>query len=279
MNDTSPGSRRPVASGRALTGDPSGRLSLARRYNALLGGKDNQAVDRRSAHALAEVFPGAVAAAIENRRFLRRAVAALAKAGVSQFLDVGCGLPHEPTVHEVARQVVPGARVVYVDNDPLVLAYARALMHSPGATGHILADLDDPETILDHPQLGVLDLAQPVALLAVGVLHFLPVPYPALARLRDALAPGSYMAVTHHSHDHLPADVAERLTALTGPGGGHGPLYPRTRADVVRLLDGDGWEVLAPGVVPVRRWQPRRYPEPDPDGPQTALYAGVAHRP
>src|SRR5262249_22451014 len=149
-----------------------------RRYDYWLGGKDNFAADRESGDRIIAAFPTARVAALENRRFMRRAVAHLSReAGIRQFLDVGTGIPTSPNTHEIAQGIAPGARVVYVDNDPIVLAHARALLTSSreGATTYIDADLHRPDEILAHPDLlRTLDLSQPAALMLVAVLHFIP---------------------------------------------------------------------------------------------------------
>ncbi|GAA2553953.1 hypothetical protein GCM10010435_25450 [Winogradskya consettensis] len=169
----------------------------ARRYNYWLGGKDNFAADRASGDAIAAAFPTTRMAVIENRQFLSRAVTHLTRdAGIRQFLDIGTGLPSADNTHEVAQAIAPDARIVYVDNDPLVLTHARALLTGTpaGATAYLHADLREPERILADPQLAeVLDLTQPVALMLVAVLHFVAEsddPYAKVAHLLDALPTG-----------------------------------------------------------------------------------------
>ena len=183
-------------------GSPSDRIDTtvphpARRYNYWLGGKDNFQADRESGDAMAAAFPTIRTSALENRRFLQRAVGYLAReAGIRQFLDIGTGIPTANNTHEVAQAVAPESRVVYVDNDPIVLAHARALLTSSpeGATAYIDADLRDPEKILAHPELQrTIDLSQPVGLMLVAVLHFVPDgddPYALVRRLLDALPAG-----------------------------------------------------------------------------------------
>lgn len=255
----------------------------ARRYNYWLGGKDNYAADRASGDQIAEALPTIRTAALENRRFLRRAVTYLAaEAGIRQFLDIGTGFPVSPNVHELAQAVAPGTRVVYVDNDPVVVVHAQALMTSTpqGATSYLQADLRHPEAILTHPALaGTLDLTQPVALLLIAVLHFLDDhddPYGVVARLVDALPPGSYVALSHATFDPLPADIVQRAAALAGTGG-HGTFRPRSRDEVARFLF--GLEPCPPGLVPIVHWRPDRTPEPKASVEDTAVYGAVARLP
>ncbi|GAA4462628.1 SAM-dependent methyltransferase [Phytohabitans houttuyneae] len=256
----------------------------ARRYDYWLGGKDNVAADRESADQIAEAFPHIRTAAQENRRFMHRTVAYLAAhAGIHQYLDIGTGFPTSPNVHELAQATAPGSRVVYVDNDPVVVVHARALMTSTpeGATAYIHADLRQPNTILNDPALtATLDFTQPVALLLIAVLHFLDNasnPYAAVARLLDALPSGSYLAVSHATFDPLPADTVERLTALSTPGAGHGTFRPRTRAEVNQFLH--GLELVEPGLVPIVHWRPDSAPKPTASVQETAVYGAVARLP
>jgi len=232
------------------------RPHSARRYDALLGGRDNFAADRESAARLAEALPSIRAAAIENRRFLRRVVSFLAaEAGIRQFLDIGTGIPTSPNVHEIAQAVASHARVVYVDNDPLVIAHARALTTSTpnGTTASVQADLRSPDTILSHPELRTaLDFYKPIGLLLIAVLHFLDDtddPYTSLARLIEALPSGSYLALSHATFDPLPPDVVEKLTALADPSAVYGTFRARTRDEVARFLD--GLKLVDPGLVSI----------------------------
>jgi hypothetical protein len=255
----------------------------ARRYDYWLGGKDNFAADRASADQIAGVFPHVRTAARENRRFLHRAVSYLVReAGIDQFLDLGTGIPTSPNVHEVAQASVPGARVVYVDNDPMVMAHARARMTSApaGRTAYVQADLRAPGAILADAQLtSVLDLSRPVGLLLVAVLHFLEDgddPYRAVAGLVEALAPGSYVALSHATFDPLPAHTAARLSALIAPGTGHGVFRPRSRDEVARFLDGLG--LVEPGLCSIARWRPEQSSQPAASEAEAAVYGAVARR-
>ncbi|MFI5837861.1 SAM-dependent methyltransferase [Micromonospora sp. NPDC051300] len=278
------------ASGTATEpGHPADRIDTtvahpARRYNYWLGGKDNFQADRESGDAMAAAFPTIRLSAQENRRFLRRAVRHLAaEAGIRQFLDIGTGIPTADNTHEVAQAVDPHARVVYVDNDPIVLAHARALLTSTpeGATAYLDADLRDPERILAHPDLRrTLDLTRPVALMLVAVLHFVPDgddPYATVTRLLDALPPGSYLAASHATHDHLPAHLAAEAKAAARGGGPHGVINLRGRDEFVRFFD--GLDLVEPGVCSVAEWRADGEPEPRPTVVDVSMYGGVARKP
>ncbi|NBE83191.1 SAM-dependent methyltransferase [Micromonospora rubida] len=268
---------------------PSDRIDTsiahpARRYNYWLGGKDNFQADRDSGDAMATAFPTIRITALENRRFLQRAVRYLAReAGMRQFLDIGTGIPTADNTHEVAQAIAPQTRVVYVDNDPIVLAHARALLTSApeGATAYIDADLLDPERILSHPDLRrTIDLGQPVALMLVAILHFLPDPddpYALVRRLLDALPPGSYLAASHATYDHLPAQVVEETRAATRTGGEYGAIYLRGQADFTRFFD--GLELVEPGVVSAAEWRADAEPQPRPSALDVSLYGAVARKP
>ncbi|WP_225724732.1 MULTISPECIES: SAM-dependent methyltransferase [unclassified Nocardia] len=233
----------------------------ARRYDYWLGGKDNFAADRESADVVAEAFPTIRFAALENRKFLRRAVAYLAEAGIRQFLDIGTGLPTAGNVHEIAQDVAPDSRIVYVDNDPIVLVHARALLNSSneGATAYLEADVRDPEYILGHPDLTrILDLTQPVALMLVAIMHFITddqEPYEVVRRLCDALPSGSYLAMTHATSDYLTAeDLAENDAAIARSGV---PFQLRSTPEFSRFFR--GFELVPPGIVSVTAWRPEEW--------------------
>jgi SAM-dependent methyltransferase len=229
----------------------------ARVYAYWLGGKDCYEADRKAAEAVIEHRPQVVASARANRLFLARVVRYLAAdCGIRQFLDIGAGLPAVDNTHEVAQQVDPGARVVYADNDPLVLTHARALLTStpPGSCDYIDADLRDTDIIVAHAA-GTLDLAQPVAVLLLAVLHFIPDgddPAAIVARLASALAPGSYIALSHLTADFAPEQVVAAATAYNTQAST--PVTPRTHAQVSGLFG--GLPLVAPGVVPVTQWRP-----------------------
>lgn len=250
----------------------------ARVYDWWLGGKDNFAADRAMGEALIQAIPSIRTMAQENRKFLRRAVRYLVTdAGIRQFLDIGTGIPTAGNVHEVAQEIAPEARVVYVDNDPIVLAHARALMVSGdrGKTAYIHADIREPEKILTDPTLTrALDLNQPVGLMMVAILMLLTDkddPWGRARALMDALPSGSHLAITHPTQDFNPEAMADAVAAAAR---GNVTLVPRVHAEVERLF-GD-WELIEPGVVPVKAWRPAVGP---PTEPNSAYYwAGVARK-
>jgi O-methyltransferase involved in polyketide biosynthesis len=252
----------------------------ARVYDYWLGGKDNFPADRALAELMIQAIPNMRAMAAANRAFLGRAVRHLAgEAGVRQFLDIGTGIPTSPNVHELAQAVASETRVVYVDNDPIVLAHARTLLTSQdaGETAFIMADLREPKTILDHPTLAAtLDLRQPVAVLFIGLLMYFrdsdaPNPFEMVATVMEPMPSGSYLAITHPTPDFNPEEVAN---AVADAEGGGVPLVPRTKADVERFFT--GLELVEPGVTPMLSWHPD---EPVPDPTVTYYWAGIARKP
>ena len=245
--------------------------NVARVWDYQLGGKDNFAVDRAAADALnhacrAVGAPDGTVVARENRDFITRAVRYLAgPAGISQFIDIGAGLPTQGNVHHIAQQVNPDARVVYVDYDPLVLVHGRALLADNANTTVITADLR-----------GLIDLTRPVAVLLVAVLHLLPddeKPAGIVAHLRDALASSSYLAVTHVTGDARP-DLADKVAAEFTRLRITTPLIPRARHQIGCFLD--GFDLVEPGLVFPTQWQPER---PGDDPGARWMYAGVARKP
>jgi hypothetical protein len=253
----------------------------ARIYDYFLGGKDNFAADRETAGQVLENWATVRTAVRENRAFLNRAVRFLAEeAGIRQFLDIGTGLPSASNVHEVAQAVAPECRVVYVDNDPIVLAHARALLTSDprGACAYIDADLHDPDAILNHPATrGTLDFSQPIALMLVAVLHFIPdadEPRRMVQALVDALAPGSYFTASHATDEHNKEQLAGAGRAYSDRGIS-GAL--RTAEEFSQLAF-TGLDLVEPGVVLVSDWRPeadRVRPMPA----EVSTYGGVARKP
>jgi hypothetical protein len=229
----------------------------ARVYDFWLGGKDNYAADRAAAEAIIAVRPAIVRDIRANRDFMRRAAAFLATQGVRQFLDVGTGIPTRPNLHEVVQEIAPDARVVYADNDPVVLAHARALLVSTpeGETAYIHADLRDTGLILGEAAR-TLDFAQPTAVMLVSVLQLIrdeEDPYGIVARLMDRVAPGSYLVLTHPASDilsELVAEITRRYNQSVAT-----PATLRSFAQVARFFD--GLELVDPGIVQCHRWQPR----------------------
>jgi S-adenosyl methyltransferase len=252
----------------------------ARIYDYILGGKDNFAADRKAAQEALAAFPHLGTSMRENRALMRRMVAFLAgELGIRQFLDIGTGLPTSPNVHEVAQARAPAARVVYVDNDPIVLAHARALLVSAeeGATEYIQADLREPGKILGDPRLmRTLDLSQPVALLLFGTLHFIPEecdPYRLVATLMAALPAGSYLAAQHPSADSYPGG-ASPAAAYSQAGI---PYRNRTREEFARFFT--GLELVPPGIGLMSRWRADSEPQPRPPASAVGAYAALARKP
>jgi S-adenosyl methyltransferase len=251
----------------------------ARRYDYWLGGKDNFAVDRESGDLIAAAYPSVRVSAVENRRFLHRATRFLAaEAGIRQFLDLGTGIPTSPNVHEIAQGVAPESRIVYVDNDPIVLAHARALLtsSSAGATAYVDADVREPDRILAHPDLaGTLDMTRPVALMMVALLHFIlddRDPYGIVARLVDAMPAGSYLVMSHVTFDYQPPDTIAHLNAVNAAQ--RVDFRPRSRAEFARFFD--GLELVPPGIVSVTDWRADDARAPRPTAEETGVYGAIA---
>ena len=261
----------------------TGRAHSARVYDYLLGGKDNYAVDRNAAQAIMRLWPAVRIAALANRSFMHRAARFMAEQGITQFLDIGTGIPTEPNLHQVVQRVTPAARVVYVDNDPLVLVHAAAFMDSDprGRTTYLQADLRDPESILGSRELrDVLDTDRPIGLSMIALLHFVTDDDEAravLGRLMAALAPGSFLALTHGSDEFDP----ERMQALAEVYAASGFAYRfRGHAEIAALLD--GLELVEPGIVQIQAWRPQRIrgapAEPPIDRRDIAGYGVVAQK-
>ncbi len=251
------------------------RPNPARIYDALLGGKDNYPADRNAAHDILNVAPQARRGAKENRAFLQRAVRYLAaEAGIRQFLDIGTGLPTQGNVHQVAQAVAPDARVVYVDHDPVVHVHANALLADNTTSIAVLADLREPEVILRHAEVRrLLDFDQPIAILLVAVLHFIrdaEDPPGIVARLRDAMAPGSFLVVSHATgdfHPHAGAKVAKVYQHASAP------LLLRGHSQIARFFD--GFDLVEPGLVEPVAWRPDKGPVSPSAG---GFYSGVGRR-
>jgi hypothetical protein len=231
----------------------------ARVYNAWLGGKDHYPADQEAAALAASANPLIIEAVRANRAFLGRAVRELVDgAGVRQFLDIGTGIPAADNTHEVAQRADPGARVVYVDNDPVVLAHAEALLVSSGegATDYLQADLREVDRILDRAR-ATLDFSQPVGLMLVAVLQYVPDaddPYGITAALLDALPPGSHLVVSHPASDIAAEQVAKSMRVYNERADAHAGATPRTYDEVTRFFRGT--DLLEPGVVELPRWRP-----------------------
>ncbi|MFJ9950889.1 SAM-dependent methyltransferase [Kitasatospora sp. NPDC091207] len=276
----------------------------ARMYDYYLGGFTNFAADREAAGQALAVLPWVRSAARANRAFMHRSTRSLAEAGLDQFLDIGTGIPTSPNLHEIAQRVNPAARVVYVDNDPIVLSHAQALLTGAreGRTAYIEADLADPVALLAAPGLrDTIDLSRPVALSLNAVLHFVPddlagpgVPdradgpdapadrgfpgphraHAIVEHLKAALAPGSALVISHLTADFAPEEVA-RVTGIYRAAGT--PLQARAHRELSRFLA--GWTALAPGLVPVPRWRPADPGDAAVTDIEASGYAAVAVKP
>ncbi|MFJ8781016.1 SAM-dependent methyltransferase [Streptomyces sp. NPDC102476] len=256
-------------------GIDTSRPHPARVYDWWLGGKDNYPVDEALARRILEVDATVVRGARANRRFMQRAVRTAAEAGVRQFLDIGTGIPTEPNLHQVAQEIAPESKVVYADNDPIVLRHAQALLHSTseGATDYVHADVRDPDTIL-RSAAETLDFAEPVALSLVALTHYLDDDaYGLLKRYVAELAPGSFVILSQVTPDLSPEAIEKAAEQFRRTGT---PFFPRSLAEFSHFFD--GLELLGPGVIPVSGWRP---------GPQDVaaqaegivpVYAGVARK-
>jgi hypothetical protein len=230
---------------------------IARVYDYWLGGKDNYAADRVAGEAALEAYPDLVSSVRANRAYLARVVRYLAgEAGIRQFLDIGTGIPTANNTHEVAQEVAPDSRIVYVDNDPIVLAHARALLTSnkAGATDYVDADLRDVDAIVQQA-MGTLDFSAPVAVMLIAVLHLIgddEDPHGVVSNLMSAVPPGSYLALSHVASDIEPEKMAamrDHLNRLVAQKGTY-----RTRDEVTRFFH--GLELVEPGMVRIQQWRP-----------------------
>ncbi|MEU6769949.1 SAM-dependent methyltransferase [Streptomyces sp. NPDC046759] len=246
----------------------------ARVYDWFLGGKDNYPVDEQLGRSITAIDQGAARAARANRAFMHRATRALTEEGIHQFLDIGTGIPTEPNLHQIDQSATPGARVVYVDNDPIVLAHAGALLRGTpeGVTEYVQADARDPRAILEQAA-HVLDFGRPVALSLIALLHFVADEdgaHELVSTLVDALAPGSFLVLSTMTGDFEPENVEKGIAAYAADGV---TLVARSRDEVAAFFR--GLHLLEPGVVPVDTW---RHEVPDGAGP-VSLYGAVGRKP
>ncbi|MEU2424367.1 SAM-dependent methyltransferase [Streptomyces sp. NPDC007851] len=243
----------------------------ARIYDYLLGGKDNYEVDRQAADRLAAVAPEVFIGVRANRAFLQRAVRHVVDSGVRQILDVGTGLPTSPNIHEVAQALAPDVRVAYVDNDPIVKAHGDALLSRSGSTSIVLADLRDPQSVVDHPEVRrVIDFGRPVALFLVAILHFVrddEEPERIVATLRDALPAGSFLVLSHAT-----ADFADRSDAQAVYNNATATMNLRSRDRIERFFE--GFDLVEPGLTQVPFWRPDTTPPAGSE--QIGFYGAVA---
>ncbi|MFI6034811.1 SAM-dependent methyltransferase [Streptomyces sp. NPDC051315] len=250
--------------------------SVSRIYDYYLGGSHNFEVDRQAARRAMEFMPGLPKIMQANRAFMRRAVRYAASEGITQFLDVGSGIPTFGNVHEVAQAASPGARVVYVDHDPVAVAHSQAVLEGNEDADVVAADLCKPHEILASPPVGqLLDLDRPVALLLVAILHFVEDeddPYAAVAELSAALAPGSLLVLTHASYEGIPLPPRRAEGAVDVYKDIRNPLIMRSRDEIARFFE--GYEMVEPGLVPMPLWRPETAPE-DEDPYAFSGFAGV----
>ncbi|RII20543.1 S-adenosyl methyltransferase [Streptomyces sp. YIM 130001] len=250
----------------------------ARVYDWYLGGKDNYPADEELGRQIATFEPTAKYGAQHNRWFMHRATRHLAgRAGIKQFLDIGTGIPTEPNLHQVAQSITPDARVVYGDNDPIVLAHAAALLRGTpeGATEYLQVDVRDPDRILELAAK-VLDFDQPMAVSLIAVLHFVTDEdgaYDTVRRLMDAVAPGSHLALTLVASDYDPERTREAVEMYKAGGV---TLVPRSREEFGRFFT--GLELVDPGIVWLPDWRPDLAEDEIRDGAAVPLYAGVARK-
>lgn len=248
--------------------------SIARVYDFLLGGSHHFNADRVAAEEFLARWPDAPQTMCVNRDFLGRAVRYLAgEMGIRQFLDLGSGIPTMGKVHEIAQRAAPQARVVYVDIDPVAVLHSRIILTGNDNATAIQADLRQPREILQDPALPLLlDLSRPTALLLVAVLHFFPdtdQPANLVAELRDALAPGSYVVISHGTTDGQPPHVAEAMSHYAQTTA---PFVPRSHGEILRYFD--GFDLIEPGLVRAPLWRPDS-PDAAENADQAAVYGGV----
>ncbi len=257
--------------------------NVARIYDYLLGGKDNFAADRAAAQQLLNAIPDVAAIARDNRSFLGRVVRYLAaESGIRQFLDLGGGLPTQANVHQLAQGVLgcaPGVRVrvVYVDNDPVVVSHGRALLADGDDVAMVFGDIRRPDVILGHPDVtGLLDLSQPVAVLCTSTLHFIAdeaEPHTFMTAYRDHLASGSYLAITHAVREEELTEERRGAEAVYRQASSQ--LHVRSLADVLRFFD--GFELVEPGLAWLAEWRPE--PGTTPGGRLHSMRGGVGRKP
>ena len=236
--------------------------NAARMYDYYLGGDNNFPADRQAAEKVLRIAPWIRATALENRAFMRRAVSVLARdEGIRQFVDVGTGLPTRGNVHEVAHRAAPDARVVYVDNDPVVLGHSRSLLSRVQNAATVRADLRQPASVIGHQDLtALIDWETPVALLLVAVLHFVTDdedPAGIIGEFREVMAPGSYIVISHLHHEGRDESLRRMFSIYRNASAS---LTARTREQILAFFT--GFDLLEPGLVPLQKWRPTSEPDP-----------------
>ncbi|MFD7921134.1 SAM-dependent methyltransferase [Streptomyces sp. NPDC059740] len=261
----------------------------ARMYDYYLGGRDNYEVDREAAQQALDASPQIRAAVRINRAFLRRAVRTVVAAGVRQVIDLGTGIPTSPNTHEVAREVAPDTRVVYVDNDPIVATHAGARLTNTPGTGFVLADIREPKSVLESPVVReLIDFDQPVAVSMLAVLHFVTDaedPAGIVRTFADAVPAGSHLLLTHVTSDQdeqraadRPADEEVRRAVVGAYREATAGLVLRSHAEIARLFG--PFALIEPGLVPGPQWRPDGTPPGEPaDAPRPGGYGGVGRKP
>jgi hypothetical protein len=250
----------------------------ARMYDYYLGGRDNYEVDREAAQRVIDLFPDIVPMARGNREFMRRAVRYMVNSGIRQIIDIGTGIPTTPNTHQVAHEVSPEVRVAYVDNDPIVAAYAGAHLPGAGNTGFSLGDLRDPESILKNPTISkLIDFGQPVGLMLVAILHFIrddEDPAGLVAAYRDVLPAGSRLVLSHTTGDfhRLDGDAGEARDVYRDKGA-TATLTLRSREQVLGFFD--GFELVEPGLVQPPLWRPDGPVPTEQEMAHVGFYGGV----
>jgi hypothetical protein len=253
------------------------RASAARVYDYFLGGAHNFAVDRELAEQVIRITPDVGDTMRANRAFLRRAVRFLAAQGIRQFLDIGAGIPTVGNVHEVAQETAPDSRVVYVDVDPVAVAHSRAMLGTDGRVAMLCIDLREPDRIVAEARATkLIDFREPVALILLGVVHFLPDsddPADIIARLRDAVPDGSYLALSHVTYEDQPPEV---LRAFSLSRQTSAELVLRSHAEITGYFN--GFKLVEPGVVHIPLWRPDDPHEPGERPERIGAFAGVGRK-
>lgn len=251
--------------------------SAARVYDYLIGGGHNFEADRALARKFLKAQPNAHVIGAMNRAFLHRAVRHMMDQGIRQFLDIGSGIPTAANVHEVAQEIDPKCRVVYVDYESVAVAHSELMLEGNEYATIVQADMTDPKAVLgDERTRAMLDFTQPIGLLMVGVFHFVfpeKEPIELMRRYRAALAPESWLAISHFTSDLMPEQMAGVVEVMKNS---RDPIYPRSKAEIEELFE--GFELTDPGVVPTSLWHPEETLDPEDDPQRAGILAGVGRK-